>query len=286
MVEEMDTAEDPGTQKTQGHVKPAFLKSESDTQTLFGLRIWSKGFEKALAALQHELLSNAYDARIIVTPNIDHLVKLDKNRNLFDVYRQADYTFPDGFPLVLAARLVGAPLKERVTGSDLFPAVCSEVARQKGTIFILGGTPGSESTVIESLSRRYPGAAVACYAPPYGFSADSAEGVLAVEKIRERAPDAVFACLGMPKQELWAFRFQKDLKTKIVLCVGASLDFAMGKTRRAPVWVQSLNLEWFWRLCSDPARLWKRYLIDDMAFFKLLYREIRNRAVARSNVVR
>ncbi|HEY0297357.1 MAG TPA: WecB/TagA/CpsF family glycosyltransferase, partial [Bordetella sp.] len=96
-------------------------------------------------------------------------------------------------------------------------------------------------------------------------------------RIRELAPQVVFACLGMPKQEKWAFRYGPTLPGGIILCAGMAMRFAIGLQSRAPVWMQRNGLEWLWRMGSEPRRLVRRYLYDDLKFFGLLWRQWRDR---------
>lgn len=247
----------------------------SPTVEIFGLRLWKEGFDEAMKALGSAALKRGDTPRIVVTPNVDHLVRLHKNRGLFERYKESDFIFPDGFPVVVSSRLLGKSVKGRVTGADLFPAVCSFLASRGGKVFILGGRPGTEAQIESKLAAKYPGLEIKAYSPPFGFSAESREGQLAARMVNEMEPNAVFVCLGMPRQEQWAFNYRKGLKAGLILCVGAALEFDLGLVKRAPRVAQAAGMEWLWRLFSNPGRLWKRYLVDDVAFLGLLYREIR-----------
>jgi len=242
------------------------------TIRLFGLDIWSRGFGAAISELSVAFRTPGR-AKIVVTPNVDHLVRLDRNRELTLTYRKADFVFPDGFPIVLASKLFGRDVQERVTGADLFPAMMKELASFGGKAFILGGMPGSTHEIEQKLMKKYMGLEVRAYAPAFGFTADNKEARAAVDMINSWEPHAVFVCLGMPKQEVWAFRYRDELRTRLVFCVGAALEFDLGLTKRAPAALQKMGLEWLWRLLSDPGRLWKRYLIDDIGFLRLVARE-------------
>ena len=244
-----------------------------ETVKMFGLNICKGGFNSAVSILESALDSQCDHAKVVVTPNVDHIVRLQKNPQLYESYRSADIIFPDGFPIVLSAKLLGKEIEERVTGADLFPAICRILAKRAGKIFALGGHPGTESLTKERLTDKYQGLKVEAYAPPFGFSHNSEEADMAVRLINSYQPDVVFVCLGMPKQEMWSFKYRRELNTKLILCVGAALEFDLGLIRRAPKWIQTLNSEWLWRLCSNPRRLWKRYLIDDIAFLRILYAE-------------
>ena len=243
------------------------------TVSLFGLSFWQTGFRHALCALEAVMWEGGSPPKIAVTPNTDHIVKLHRSRALLNMYRSADFVFPDGFPVLVSSRLLGKRIEGRVTGADLFPAICRALAAGKGKAFIFGGRPGAEEHIQKELSSKYPDLDVLAYSPPYGFSEGSNEARTAIEMVNAWEPQVVFACLGMPKQELWAFRYRGELRTRLVLCVGAALDFEVGVVKRAPRLVQAIGLEWLWRLCKEPGRLWKRYLIEDLEFLKILCRE-------------
>lgn len=246
----------------------------SRTVDIFGLRLWKDGFDEGLKALEKAALKGGGAPKIVVTPNVDHLVRLRKNPALFEKYKKSDFIFPDGFPVVASSKLLGKGIQGRVTGADLFPALCSLLASRRGRVFILGGRPGTEEKIVSSLESKYPGLEVRCMAPAYGFSAESAEGERAARMVNELRPHAVFACLGMPRQEEWAFRYRNAMKAGLILCVGAALEFDLGLVKRAPKAVQTIGMEWLWRLFSNPGRLWKRYLVDDLGFLKLLLVEV------------
>ena len=103
------------------------------------------------------------------------------------------------------------------------------------------------------------------------------EGQAYADRVRERQPDVVFLCVGMPKQEHWVLHHAGELPGGILLCVGAAMEFAIGLQRRAPLWMQRIGLEWLWRLASNPRRLWRRYLVDDPRFLGLCWRQWRKR---------
>lgn len=245
------------------------------TVQLFGLNVWKEGMREALTSCEAVIQTSDQQAKVVVTPNVDHLVKLRRNVSLFDQYRHADFIFPDGFPIVLASRLLGKSISERVTGADLFPALCKLMAKKQGRIFILGGAPDSEQMINSALSIKYPGLTVQSFCPAYGFSENCSDAQKAVDLVNDWQPDVVFVCLGMPKQEIWSLKYRDVLKTNLILCVGAALEFDLGLLKRAPAWVQAVNMEWLWRLCTDFKRLWKRYLVDDLVFMGILYDEIR-----------
>lgn len=243
--------------------------------TLFGLAIRSVRFDRAVALLADAADRREGPARVVLTPNVDNVVRLERDQDFKQRYVQADFMFADGMPIVWASRWLGHPLPERVTGADLFVALCQVAVRQHWKIFVLGGRPGTEDFLLTRFGACYPGLDIEIFCPSMSFDPLGEEGTAAAERIRACAPRIVFVCLGMPKQELWSFRFADSLPGGVVMCVGAAMEFALGLRSRAPAWVQRSGVEWLWRLLSNPRRLWRRYLVDDPYFLVLFWREWR-----------
>ncbi len=210
----------------------------------------------------------------LTTPNVDHIVQLQKDVEFQEAYQGASLVIPDGMPVIWASRLLGIPLKERVTGSDLFPLVCGLAAREGRRLFLLGAKPGVAEIAARNLTGKFPGIQIAgWYSPPFGFENDLEENQKIVNLINESNSEILFVALGAPKQEKWVARYLSKVKAKVAFCVGAALDFEAGVLKRAPSWMQKMGFEWLWRLGQDPKRLWKRYLVEDMLFLKLFLRQ-------------
>lgn len=213
---------------------------------------------------------------LVVTPNVDHVMLYQKSHEFRAVYDEADLVLADGVPLMWGARLTGQRLKEKVSGSDLFPLLCARAAEKGWRVFLLGGRPGAAAAAADVLQRRHPRLRVAgTYCPPMGFERDLEANARAIEAVRKAKPDILFVGVGSPKQEYWIRRWRKDLLVPVAIGVGAAFDFLSGQVRRAPVWMQRAGLEWLWRLAQEPKRLWKRYLIDDLPYFYLLLKRMR-----------
>lgn len=209
----------------------------------------------------------------VVTPNVDHIVKLESDDEFKEVYREADLILTDGQPLIWISKLLRNPIVEKVSGSDLFPKVC-ELASKKGyKVFLLGAAEGVAKIAAEKLSAKYKGLnVVGTYSPPFGFEKDESEIKKIIEMINEVKPDILAVGLGAPKQEKFLRNFRKELDVPVSLAIGASIDFEAGNIKRCPIWMQKSGLEWFYRLMKEPRRMFKRYIIDDMMIFKIYFK--------------
>jgi N-acetylglucosaminyldiphosphoundecaprenol N-acetyl-beta-D-mannosaminyltransferase len=240
---------------------------------LFGVRFNAVNFADAVDLLTTSVQQRP--SKVVVTPNVDHLVLLSELPDFKSVYTGADFAFADGMPVVWASRLLGRPLPERVTGADLFVALCRQGQQLQWKVCILGGIPGQEPMLRDRFSIVFPGLRVELRCPGMGFDYQSSEADAAADWINENSPDLVFVCLGFPRQCLWSFRNRPKLDTGLILCVGASMEFALGLKSRAPQWMQRTGFEWLWRLGSEPGKLWRRYLFRGPRFLQLAWSEWR-----------
>lgn len=209
---------------------------------------------------------NAY----VVTPNIDHIVQLERGGKLVDAYKNADLILTDGMPLVWISKWYGTPIKEKISGSDLFPIICEMAAKKQYTMFFLGAAEGVAAKAAENLMQKYDGLkVVGTYSPPYGFEKNEMELQHIERMIKDVHPHILIVGLGCPKQELFILNNKDRLGVPLSLGLGASLDFEAGNIKRAPKWMREHGLEWLFRITQDPKRLIKRYLIDDSIIIRL-----------------
>jgi N-acetylglucosaminyldiphosphoundecaprenol N-acetyl-beta-D-mannosaminyltransferase len=199
----------------------------------------------------------------VVTPNVDICRQARRDPSLRQLIGTASLVVPDGTPLVWAARLSGHPLPERVAGGSLIFSLSEAAARQGLSIYLLGGAPGVPQRAGEELSQRYPGLRVAgADSPPLGFDTDPR----AVEGVRDRvaaaAPDIVYVGLGFPKQE----RLITTLAPACPRAWFAAIPYAAKALPRPPAWMRRAGLAWLFRLCHEPRRLFRRYLVHDLPF--------------------
>lgn len=200
----------------------------------------------------------------VVTPNVDHIVQLETNKELQDVYADASLILTDGKPLLWISKWYGTPIKEKVSGSDLFPFLCEMAAKKGYKMFFLGAAEGVAAKAAENLTNRYKGLqVVGAYSPPIGFEKKQEEIGKIESMIKKSNPDILIVGLGCPKQEIFMHRYCKELGVPISLGLGASFDFEAGNIKRAPKWMADHGLEWLFRITQDPKRMAKRYLVDD-----------------------
>ena len=225
-----------------------------------------------------ELVSRA-GGGVVFTPNVDHVVIAEKHVRFRDAYARADLSLADGVPLLWAARLLGRPLPEKVSGSDFVPLLLERAAERGWRVYLLGGAPGVAALARDKLLEWMPSLQVVGVDAPRIEPGDSPElRDLIVERIRAASPDIVLVALGAPKQELWIDEVRDTLRPAVLLGVGASLDFVAGTVVRAPRWMSNAGFEWLFRLNSEPRRLWRRYLVRDPKFLFILGRALGARA--------
>lgn len=225
----------------------------------------------------YDLLDRLRDAGgVVFTPNVDHLVKLQKDREFYQVYLDADYRVCDSQLIIYASHFLGQPIQEKVSGSDLFPAFYQRYGHDKQVkIFLLGGFEGVGERARYRINAKVGrNMVIETYSPPFGFEKDPAECRRIVEIINNSGANVLAVGLGAPKQEKWIGKYRSSLtEISTFFAIGATIDFEAGKMRRAPIWMSSAGLEWLYRLLLEPGRLWKRYLVEDLAFFGLVLRQ-------------
>ena len=209
----------------------------------------------------------------VVTPNIDHIVKLESDQLLQKVYADADIILTDGKPMIWMSRLYGTPIKEKVSGSDLFPNLCRLAAGKGYRVFLLGAAEGVAAKAALNLQNKFPGLIIAgTYSPPFGFEKDEKELQNILRIVTEAKPHILIVGLGCPKQEKFIYNYKDELNVPVSLGLGASIDFEAGILKRAPKWMADHGFEWFYRIVQDPKRMAKRYFVDDMKIIRLFFK--------------
>lgn len=215
----------------------------------------------------------------VFTPNIDHVVQADENERFRAAYASASLSLVDGMPVLWASRLLGEPLPEKVSGSDLVVPLLERAAARGWRVFFLGGLPGSAEEARDLLVKRIAGLNVVGVASPMiSLAEDPSAHAAVVDLLRQARADLVLVALGAPKQELFSYTIADHVRPAVMIGIGGTLDFIAGKVRRAPPWMSDNGLEWLHRLAQEPRRMWRRYLVRDPKFLLVLLRELRRRS--------
>jgi N-acetylglucosaminyldiphosphoundecaprenol N-acetyl-beta-D-mannosaminyltransferase len=223
-----------------------------------------------------ELLDRLRNGGIVFTPNVDHVMKLQKNRDFYGVYQEADYRVCDSKVLMHVSNFLGTPIQEKISGSDLFPAFYHYYKGDENiTIFLLG----SETEVVEQAQKKVNtkvgrDIVIAAHSPSFGFENNEQECQKIVELINHSQATVLAIGVGAPKQEMWIVKYREQLKhVKIFLAIGATIEFEAGSIQRSPKWMSEIGLEWFYRLANEPQRLWKRYVLSVVPFCYLVLQQ-------------
>ena len=227
-------------------------------------------FDEALASIGDLVRRGAGGS--VFTPNVDHVVTAEHDEAFREAYGAASLSVADGKYVVWASRWLGTPIPEKVSGSDLIEPLLRQAGKAGWRVFMLGGAPGVANAAAE-WSRRECGTNVVGTASPFvhldGTPGDMDQGM---EEVASSRPDLLLVAMGAPKQERWIHHNRARLGSAVALGIGASLDFVIGRVKRAPTWVSNAGLEWVYRLVREPRRLSHRYLVKDPRFLAVLAR--------------
>ena len=219
-------------------------------------------------------LIKAAEPAYFITANTHYVMLTEKNSDLCAINLQAAFIVADGAPLVWASRWHGSPLPERVAGSDLIFELSAEAAKKGYRLFLLGGAEGVAAEAARRLTARYAGLQiVGTEAPPFRELTSEEHAVL-IARIKLAQPDILFVGFGQPKGERWIDRNYAELGVPVSVQIGASLDFAAGRIRRAPHWMQKSGMEWSFRLLSEPRRLATRYARNAWFILRMIGRDL------------
>lgn len=210
------------------------------------------------------------DKGVLVTPNIDDIMKHQHDREFHEMASKSEFSVCDSRVLLLMSHILRKPLKEAIPGSSLFPMYCNYHAKNENVkIFLLGAKEGVGKVAQKKINARIGREIVVdTYSPPFGFERDEAECNHIVNILRNSEANVVLVGLGNPKQTKWIYKCKDKLpNVDLYMALGATIDFEAGNVKRAPAIFQKLALEWFYRFLKEPKRLFKRYFVDDVQFF-------------------
>lgn len=240
----------------------------TDRIELMGCYVDNLSLEETLQTIEGFIASGRPHQHVVV--NVDKLVKARKDEGLRRIINECALINADGMPVVWASWILGKPLKERVAGVDLFEALMKRSAEKGWRVYLLGAREEVVSRVKAIYEELYPALQFAGYRN--GYWKPDEEGAVVDDIARSRA-DILFVAISSPKKEQFLGTYQERMRIPFAMGVGGSFDVASGQIKRAPRWMRNVGLEWFFRFLQEPRRMFRRYFIDDMAFFGMLARE-------------
>lgn len=221
---------------------------------------------------------------ILITPNLDHLVKLQKDEEFYRCYQQAEWVVCDSKILWLCSKVLKRSFPEPIPGSSFFTHFyeyhaekCAQGQEQQARIFLLG-SPKQETAELamnrinEKCGRQM---VIGAHSPSFGFEKKDDENREIVRMIHESGANVVLVGVGAPKQEKWIMRWKDEMPVvKVWMALGATIEFEAGSVQRAPKFFQMFALEWLYRMWCEPKRMFKRYIGDDLVFFLYLLKQV------------
>jgi N-acetylglucosaminyldiphosphoundecaprenol N-acetyl-beta-D-mannosaminyltransferase len=222
--------------------------------------------------------ASAHESRYVCICNVHSVVTVQHDADFCRTVNAADLATPDGAPVAWMLSHLGFFYQQRINGPDLMWKYCEQAASRGESIFLYG----NKRTTLEVLQKRlleaFPGLRIAgAYSPPFRALTDEEDDAVTA-MINASGAGTVWVSLGCPKQEKWMAAHRGHINA-VMIGVGAAFDYHAGTISRAPAWMQNAGLEWFYRLCSEPRRLWKRYLVTNTLFVLLALRQLLSRGV-------
>lgn len=236
---------------------------------VLGCSVDNLTMEETLAVVEGFIASGRPHQHVVV--NVDKIVKARDDAQLREIINRCDLINADGMPVVWASRMLGRPLKERVAGIDLFEALMVRAAERGWRVFLLGAREEVVAKVRSIYEARHPELVIAGHRNGY-WQPGEEEAV--AEQVRAARADLLFVAISSPMKERFLGRWQAHMRVPFAMGVGGSFDVAAGLVKRAPRWMQRTGLEWFYRFLQEPRRMFRRYFVDDMAFFGMLGSEL------------
>ncbi|MGH9600165.1 MAG: WecB/TagA/CpsF family glycosyltransferase [Terracidiphilus sp.] len=246
--------------------------SEVQRFRLFGVPIAAADMSSAIQEVS-SWIERGDRGRMVTFTNVHMLVESIRHPEFVRLMQRSDLNCPDGVPLVWCGRGLARKSLSRVCGPDFLPRFCEVTADKKLRHFFFGCGEGVAAKAAANLQKKFPGMQIAgVYSPPFRkLSAEEEEEV--VQMINAARPHVLWVSLGCPKQELWVDRFRYRVDVPVLLAVGLAVDIAAGAKKRAPYFMRISGLEWLYRLCQEPRRLWRRYVIYNSIFVYHVLRE-------------
>ena len=253
------------------------MDSESDDYSFWSALMRFSALDEVVDAIVDRAQGRTAPT-VVITANIQHIAIASRDADFRALLSSADVLVPDGWPVVSGLRLLGNRGSNRITGADLFPAVIARAEREGLSVGIVGGSEGVADKAKRRAESLHPNlCVVVAESPVFGAPPNSKDAGELKAVVNGANPDLLFLCVGTPKSEELARLSREQLSAGVVMCFGAAVDFYAGTRRRAPLLWRRLNAEWLYRLVSEPARLFPRYVESAPLFVASLRAEVRRR---------
>lgn len=238
-----------------------------DTITILGVPIDRVTRDEAGTITENLIKESNKSCKMIFAPNVEFIMYAQKNEEYFKILKQSSLSTPDSIGVIIGAKLQKKSFKERIPGQSYFRKII-ELSNEKGySIYMLGGKPGIAEVAKENLEKLFPN--VNIVGTHHGYFNENEEKEV-IKEINNLQPNVLFVALGAPKQEKWIYEHRNELKVDVATGQGGTYDYEAGRIKRAPVFIQKIGMEWFWRLCREPSRI-KRQLVLPVYLFKVLF---------------
>lgn len=257
----------------------AYMES-TQTADILGYRISSRGLEGDITDVVNRMEENGKHA-YMACANPHSLVQAKSDPDFAQALQAADLLLPDGAGILLAAKWLGKPIRERVAGNEFFLALMTYLNSRRGRVFFLGSTEEVLEKLVAAVNHQFPDVIVSgCHSPPFRTEFSEQENLQMCHLINAAEPDVLWVGMTAPKQEKWIYHNRARLNVKFIGAIGAVFDFVAGTKKRAPQWVCRVGLEWLPRLLREPKRLWRRNFVSTPLFLYEVLRRMGQRTTS------
>lgn len=240
-----------------------------ETISILGVKIDNITKEESGNITKKLIEESNKSCKIIVAPNTEFVMCAQKDKEFFDILKQAELATPDSIGIIIGAKLQNKKFKERIPGQAYFREVIRKSEIEGWSIYILGGTDEVIEAAVANVKKDFPKANIVGYHEGY-FVKDSEEEV--INEINALEPNVLFVAMGAPKQEKWIYKNKDKLKVDVATGQGGTLDYEAGRIKRAPKFIQKIGMEWFWRLMIEPSRI-VRMRVLPIFLIKILFKK-------------
>ena len=244
-----------------------------DTITILGVPIDRVTRNEAGEITEKLIKESNKSCKMVFAPNVEFIMTAEKDKEFFDLLQESSLSTPDSIGVIIGAKLQKKSFKERIPGQSYFRKIIELSNEKRYSIYLLGGEPGIPEKAKENLEKLFPNVNIVGVHHGY-FDEDEEKEV--IKEINTLQPNMLFVALGAPRQEKWIKEHKNELKVDVAAGQGGTYDYEAGKIKRAPVWVQKIGMEWFWRLVKEPSRI-KRQLVLPVYLFKVLFAKDKTR---------